>query len=318
MTISFISPVSWLTGLFLLIISFNTLGACYITSTTNAVLPPQAPIEVSPATAIGREISTIAADFSSLGVIGHCDGFGSNTISYDMGASFSKQSSLANVFNTAVPGIGMKIIVDGLGYAGTGTAHAMPARDFNFYPITITFVKTGDTPAEFNGNVFFGSGVPIVEVHANGSGSVAITGETGLVVTACDITTPYTMNIDMGIIYHTEFGGPGQTSSAKPFSIGIQCSGTAAVKATITATADANASMPNSAIKIVEQEDGSTGLALQLLDESNNVLMLNTPMDLATVSGGHTFNWSARFIQVLNAVTTGPVNATATITFSYQ
>ncbi|MBE4916868.1 fimbrial protein, partial [Enterobacter cloacae complex sp. P4RS] len=189
---------------------------------------------------------------------------------------------------------------------------------FSFHSITITFVKTGNTPSEFSGNILFGSGTPFVEIHPDGSGSAGYTGDIGLLVTSCDITTPSTMNINMGSHNHNEFGAPGKTSTATPFSIGIQCSGSVQVSATISATADPNATPPNSAIKILPVSDGSEGLALQLLDENSNVMALNSPLIVGTVSGSHTFNWSARLVQVLNYVTGGPVQATATVTFSYQ
>lgn len=303
----------------LLFSTHDAFATCNITAPINANIPAQSPVEVSPETSIGTEIGTISSNFNALGIIGSCDKVGSDTLTFNMGPAVAEASSIANVFNTSVPGVGVKVYIDGYGYAGTGVSYSMPVGDFGFPPVVITFVKTGETPANYPANIFASGTIPFVQIKPNGNGTVGYTANVGVRVSSCDVTTPLTMNISMGKILHSEFGAPGQTSEPVPFNINIRCSGTVQVKATISATSDNNATTANTAIKLTTQESGATGLALQILDSSSNVLTINTtPFDIGTVSGDYTLNWSARYIQVLNAVTSGHADATATVTFSYQ
>lgn len=89
----------------------------------------------------------------------------------------------------------------------------------------------------------------------------------------------------------------------------------------VVATADKDTdTSQQGAIKITAGASSASGIAVQLLDKSNQGVMLNQKfvVGTTTANGQYDFGWTARYIQTKSAVTTGDANASTTLALTYE
>ncbi|WP_330985939.1 MULTISPECIES: fimbrial protein [Enterobacterales] len=240
--------------------------------------------------------------------------------SYTLTASLLRDPSgvLEHVYQTGIPGVGIKVYLT-----------ADPSTPFENPPYTDTISVSGSSV-----NIA-GSGA-MVELYKTGpitSGTVTTgklfsrtySGYEGFFGTlvggqvqqlACTLNQT-SVNINLGDWMTTDFTAPGSSTVSKPVSIGLNCdSGT---RVNVNIQGDADTAQPGT-LKLTPEENAATGVGVQMLDQNGAPVTLNSKYLLATTSttGTYTINWQAHYIQTGSTVNSGPANANATVSISYE
>ncbi|HEX4502926.1 MAG TPA: fimbrial protein [Scandinavium sp.] len=136
---------------------------------------------------------------------------------------------------------------------------------------------------------------------------------------SCDISSGNGQKVSLGDVGTTHFGSTGDVSSAKPFSIGLNCADYGPKQATVTFSGTA-ASDPT-LLALDGGEGAATGIAVRINQaDSGEQVKLNTPSaTTALIAGENTLNFTAQY-QALTGrsnITPGKANATAQFTINY-
>lgn len=125
-------------------------------------------------------------------------------------------------------------------------------------------------------------------------------------------------NINLGTWYDTQFKNIGNVSQNKTIPIKLSCAAGTNIKATVTSNAGyIDASSGKLKLSGANQ---ATGIGIQIIDENNNPVALNTPIRVRnnTSSGDYIFNWKARYIKTGNVIKPGSANSTAVVNILYE
>jgi len=154
----------------------------------------------------------------------------------------------------------------------------------------------------------------------NGEGQINFTGE--IIDSACQVVNGLSdpLNVQLGKVSKTVFTGAGSTSTPTKFDIQLKdCPETVTTAAiNFGGTPDANNS---TTLALTADADAATGVAIQLLDSSEQPVSLYTPSREYPLNAGSTVNdleFAARYIQTQAAVTAGPANSVSTFTVIYN
>ena len=154
----------------------------------------------------------------------------------------------------------------------------------------------------------------------NGEGQINFTGE--IIDSACQVVNGLSnpLNVTLGKVSKTVFTGAGSTSTATKFDIELKnCPETVTTAAiNFGGTPDAN---NNSTLALTPDTDAATGVAIQLIDSSEQPVSLYTPSKEYPLASGTAVNdlqFAARYIQTGSAVTAGPANSVSTFTVIYN
>ncbi|ELI7921275.1 fimbrial protein [Yersinia enterocolitica] len=150
-------------------------------------------------------------------------------------------------------------------------------------------------------------------------GQVNFTGE--IIDSACEVVNSPSnpLEVNMGRVNKTAFGGTGSTASATQFA--LQLRNCPATVSTASVKFDGTAVNGNRDVLALTSTSGvATGVGIQLYDVSDSALPLATPsMAYSLVSGmDNSLSFTARYIQTAALVTAGPANATASFTVNYN
>jgi len=154
----------------------------------------------------------------------------------------------------------------------------------------------------------------------NGEGQINFTGE--IIDSACQVVNGLSdpLNVQLGKVSKTVFTGAGSTSTPTKFDIQLKDCPETVTSAAINfgGTPDANNS---TTLALTADANAATGVAIQLLDSSEQPVSLYTPSRAYPLNAGNTVNdleFAARYIQTQAAVTAGPANSVSTFTVIYN
>lgn len=230
----------------------------------------------------------------------------------------------SHIYSVGLDGIGIRVhfTVDSANYPTILAPGTLSVTSFNPYlgtgrgNIQVELIKTKDLPEQ---GVFSYSVPGFYSLSANGSslliGNLLVTGT--VLSPSCEITSPNTMNINLGDYTTAEFTSVGHTTQSVPVNIAVNCNANTKLNTTITADAD-----PSQAgtVKIISGTGAASGVGVQLTDNNSTPLKLNEKFLVASLpsDGAYTINWQARYIQTASAVTTGNANASVTVAMTYE
>lgn len=154
----------------------------------------------------------------------------------------------------------------------------------------------------------------------DGEGQINFTGE--IIDSACQVVNGVSnpLNVELGKVSKTVFTGAGSTSTPTKFDIQLkncpETVTTAAVNFGGTPDSDNNAML-----SLTPDANAASGVAIQLLDSSNQPVNLYSPSSQYPLVSGSTVNdltFTARYIQTQATVTAGLANAVSTFTVIYN
>ena len=153
----------------------------------------------------------------------------------------------------------------------------------------------------------------------NGEGQINFTGE--IIDSACQVVNGLSnpLNVQLGKVSKTVFTGAGSTSTLTKFDIQLTNCPDTVTSAAINfgGTPDAN----NATLALTPDSDAATGVAIQLVDASEQPVSLYTPSQQYQLTSGTAVNdleFGARYIQTGAAITAGPANSVSTFTVIYN
>lgn len=154
----------------------------------------------------------------------------------------------------------------------------------------------------------------------NGEGQINFTGE--IIDSACQVVNGLSnsLNVPLGKVSKTVFTGAGSTSTLTKFDIQLKDCPETVTSAAINfgGTPDSD---NNTTLALSSDADAATGVAIQLVDASEQPVSLYTPSQQYPLTAGSTINsleFGARYIQTQSAVTAGPANSVSTFTVIYN
>lgn len=153
-----------------------------------------------------------------------------------------------------------------------------------------------------------------------GEGQISFTGE--ITDSACQVVNGLSspLNVQLGKIAKTVFTGAGSTSTSTKFDIKLKDCPETVTSAAINfgGTPDTN---NNATLALTPDVDVATGVAIQLVDSTDQPVSLYSPSRQYPLVSGTTVNsleFGARYIQTQAAVTAGPANSVSTFTVIYN
>ena len=155
---------------------------------------------------------------------------------------------------------------------------------------------------------------------STGEGKINFTGE--IIDSACQVVNGLSspLNVALGKVSKTAFTGAGSTSTLTKFDIQLKNCPETVTSAAINfgGTPDAN---NNATLALTPDSDAATGVAIQLVDASEQPVSLYTPSQQYQLTSGTAVNdleFGARYIQTGAAITAGPANSVSTFTVIYN
>ena len=265
---------------------------------------------------VGTPVKVANQTFTKFGP--ECDE-GTNGL-WDTGI-FSKATSLSGVYETNVPGIGIRVTTE---YGTIRNEHLTPKGQWqNLSSGVVELVKTEEraqsgvlnTGVIMNWSVGDGPGsaytMPVSKWNlVNGS----------ITVLACAIQSGNSLAFPIGDVQADQFTQLGthsqQTSTA---NLKLDCDADANINVTLTGTQNPDTT-DDSVLELSNQGDDkvASGIGVQLL-YNDTPLELNKMLNLKRSAGGQeSFPITARYIQTKDKVRAGQANATATLNLTYQ
>ncbi|MFM0068715.1 fimbrial protein [Paraburkholderia aspalathi] len=305
-------------------ISTNELDIAQKTPGINAsrfeqirIAPSEALINVDPdAVQIGQPITIASTTIPQVATL-VCSGPTHGTVTYDL--TGAKPTSIANVFETNVPGIGFKLLAKDNPLPRIVNVSPDPDPNklvfFNFNnpaSFSVQLIKTGENIPSHS-VVLLG---PVASVHGDDgvpTASISVRAITVNVLPSCHVETP-SQNIDFGTFSFRDFHG--EFAQQRPFSVQLHCSGPTlpqGVQASLKAQADTVDA------QMIRNEGSAQHLAIHVKDASTskdldpagrNVLTLSNP------GKDPRFDLIAEVKRIGAVPVAGSINATATILLS--
>ncbi|KPC49789.1 fimbrial protein [Amantichitinum ursilacus] len=138
-----------------------------------------------------------------------------------------------------------------------------------------------------------------------------------VVDSACSVSVAtQNQNVEFGAVAKSGFTGVNTGTAMKKFPITLEnCSIVTYKKVTVRF----DGVQDGDYLKLTEEADKATGVAVQLLNPDGTPLALGYDSAVSTlVAGTNTINYAARYVQNAAAVTVGFANAQAQFTVTYQ
>jgi major type 1 subunit fimbrin (pilin) len=243
-------------------------------------------------------------------------------------------STMANVFATSVPGIGVQIIDANSVYALPNMALALSGGPWGagggsmgmWDSWTLKFIVTGTVTT--SGTIGFPSPLATSYITSSSTGlssdaivlnNLRIVGTTTIVTQSC--TTPG-VTVDLGKHKTSEFLGVGSTTAS--VNVNIALNACPAGMNSVQYRIDPVTSVINSAQSVVALDTSSsaTGVGVQLLDSTGAVFPLSTYKTFSgyskTTGGNLTIPMKGRYYQTSVKVNPGVANTQMTFTMLYQ
>jgi major type 1 subunit fimbrin (pilin) len=290
---------------------------------SNLSLPPT--VSVSRDAPPGTTIYTSPAVTAS--VAGHtCDATSYNLIKY---LTTLTPAGSSGVFQTNVPGIGIKVSINAHVFTSTSTwvlASSNPpgSNGGGSNSFFLSYVVTGPITA---GIVTLPSPLAAVEesdsttdlVGANLENQLNVSGSTTIILRSC--TTPSIVPVDMGKHSISELPAVGATTSVTQFNITLNAcpSGMGSVSYEIDPLTTIVAGTGNSVVTL-DTTSSASGIGVQLVDSNGNPFELGKQVTFAgydsSTGGTYTIPLGARYYRT-GPVGPGSANTLMTFTMTY-
>lgn len=243
---------------------------------------------------------------------------------------------MSGVYSTGIAGIGMRIrnsagtaITNATGSACTSVIATIGAGGaFNFSG-TLELVRlSGTIPANASltpGNFAFIFGVyntgyvlnsdvsrtPAVSSYIAPSGNIVLNNLTCTVSNPASVTLPTVSSGGMPAV--------GSVTGTTPFTIGLNCTGSAVVGITLDAAPIVHVDNPAAGLLSVVS-GGATGYDIQVLQANHNPMPLQTRVPQGSIAANQQYNYSffAQYQRVAASTTPGAVTSALIFTFDYQ
>ncbi|MGQ4695145.1 spore coat protein U domain-containing protein [Enterobacter asburiae] len=275
-------------------------------------------VEVQRDTPVGTVLKTITVNFPAVGVI--CD---AGTEGRFTPKTFTTPSALDNVFDTNIPGVGIRQIL----YYGTVPFEHYTSSNIGYQRIEwvkIELVKTGTAAVSgyltqgpiFDWSVGEGEGAaatfPVVRINLT-SGYIG--------TKACSIQSGGTLSFPIGNVPAEQFRQIGTVSNETvKADISLSCNNNTNVN--VTLNGEQNPETSDASVLALSgqgSESVAKGIGVQLL-YNGAPLKLNEMLKFETTESNAivTYPLTARYIQTEDKIKAGSANATATLNLTYQ
>lgn len=266
-------------------------------------------------------IGSLIASFPTqqTGIALSCTAGGSSDGYYYEMSLFKTQTSIPNVYQTNVPGVGVRLSAWGGSYNYPATFMNQPnAMALWFYAGVIDFIKTGAITSDV-----LNTGL-LARVYGNGDRVTAVSyniGSTSISQLACSIQTS-NLTYPIGDVLSSKFGasvGTIPSGAQSTQNLGLNCDAGANINVMLQGNQNPDVST-TSVLALTGQgnADVAKGVGVQLL-YNGTPLDLNNRIVLKQSAGGQeTFPLTARYYQTKTSVSTGKANASATLDLTYQ
>lgn len=217
-----------------------------------------------------------------------------------------------NVFNTNIPGVGIRISSpsSAIPFNSNYTAN----QSFYLLPRTVELIKTSSGGVGAGvltvGDIAINYAQPDPSYHA----LLSLSGTNTIVPVACSVNnTVINVSLDDAVI--ADFKGVGSTAKPKDFNIGLNCDAGTNVKLTL----DGNSAGPAGVLSLNAGEHQASGIGIQVLNGTTPVVLGNQ-LDLGTAgkTGDMQIPLVAQYYQTDASIVAGLTNATATFTMVYN
>ncbi|MEG6131230.1 fimbrial protein [Enterobacter kobei] len=233
--------------------------------------------------------------------------------------SFQTSSSLPNVFQTNINGIGITVSRNGI-YFNFSSAQTANVYYANNIPVIAELIKLS-SGASGAGTLTSGT---LTNIYIAEQPNLSVTtsiGSSNIIPVACTVSS-VNLTFPIGDILASKFGsviGTVPTGGQNTQNLGLNCDAGANINATLKGTQNPDVGT-TSVLALTGQgnTDVAKGVGVQLL-YNGTPLVLNQRIVLKQSTGGQeTFPITARYYQTKTAVTTGKANASATLDLTYQ
>lgn len=233
---------------------------------------------------------------------------------------FTTLSSINGVYNTNIPGIGLR-----LSSSANGTVFPYDlAAGANIYAsisggILAELVKT--SPGSVGGGSITGGVVAKTSIVGVMYGGEVDMGTNTIIPVACSIMTP-NLTFPIGNILASTFGssiGTTPSGAQNTQSLGLNCDAQANINVSLSGTQNPDVGTTSVLALIGQGNPGvAKGVGVQIV-YNGTPLSLNSRVVLKRSAGGQeTLPLVARYYQTKTAVATGTANASATLNLTYQ
>ncbi len=244
-------------------------------------------------------------------------------IYYKMVYQGSVKNAMDGVYQTNVPGVGVK--VQGYTLGGTLYTFSNPPWDRSVGAgaiasgnLEVSIIKTGDITS---GVMQAGLLADIYPDTNDGYGLKLNTSDVPIVQLACAINTP-TLTFPIGDVMVSKFGSTVGTipdGGQNTQNLGLDCDKDANINVSLSGTQNPDVSTKTVLALSGQGDEGvAKGVGVQML-YNGTPLELDKRIVLKKSAGGaETFPLTARYYQTKTKVETGSANTTATLTLTYQ
>jgi type 1 fimbria pilin len=307
----------------------TTSGLAYQTGTLSGIAPPSfSPGNYAVGDVIYSKAGTVKmTNFSGSSPTYKCD---TNWIWYNVGLT----SPSNNIYPTSVNGVGLRIKeAQYWPYLSSGLHNANTEISFyTNYDITVELVKTANITA---GGVLSGVMGGSRANTETGPWLIQISWASPVLiqpkVPTCTVSTP-SITVPLLTPSTSTFKGVGTTFGARPFQLGLTCSGGDNGTSTNTYITFTDLNQPgntSTTLSLASEAGSAGGLGLQILNggkpigygPDSSAAGNTNQWKVANIAQGvssYSIPLSVRYIQTGNSVTPGTVTGRATFTMSYQ
>lgn len=303
------------------IISQMAMATCVTKATINANYAPGT-LTVQRDAPVGTVINKKTLTIDPSVYMFYCQG--SSHMYYKMVYQGGVKTAMDGVYQTNVPGVGLKI--QGYTYGGVLYTFTNPPWDryetktLNIFSgnLEVSIIKTGDITS---GVMQSGLMATVYPDTNDGYGMKVNTSDVPIVQLACAITTP-TLTFPIGDVLVSKFGSTvgtipdgGQNSQ----NLGLDCDKDANINVSLSGTQNPDVSTKTVLALSGQGDEGvAKGVGVQML-YNGTPLELGKRIVLKKSAGGiETFPLTARYYQTKTQVETGSANTSATLTLTYQ
>jgi len=300
-------------------------AACSGAASTNSKLTLPSTLSAKRNTAVGTTIYD--SGWITDGTRAQVDCSGSYAWTMGYASAMTAVSGMTDVYQTGVPGLGIKILYDNgnppgggipMKWARTSQTLSGSARFTPWGYFRVQYIVTGplasgtmNTPSP-TASVAYG-GVTANTVTFNRT-SVNIV-STGCTVTNNDIV------VDLPAVAASEFTAVGSKPASKDFSLDLKCDANVAVSYQIDGTAASGIPASNGVLAITGGAGQASGVGVQLLRNTTTAVPLGSKLSYittATAAQSVSIPLTGAYYATALPVKGGTVNAVATFTLFYQ
>lgn len=247
------------------------------------------------------------------------DGNTQRTVAISSG--YGPVPGMPGVYGTGVPGIGVKVLLEGMMVGDSSPTYGFVALYGPYYGLKYQFVLT--TPGPISGGVIDGSKLPVVQfwygdlLVATGNA----TGTLNLLPLTCYASN---VSVNLGVHQLNEFAGQNKPVTTAPVPFDVSVNGCAGGLNSVSVSLMPNTTSMGNGVVSLSSDSNAQGVGVQILDDQGNPAVFSSAPQYyyAYVSGPNSWSgkrrFAARYYQTGAAVKPGTANAVLTFTMYYQ